>query len=281
MIALLVRIFGRTLSWRFGRALYMAARGEGPNDMQSNGESWLVEAVARSVQTSDTAPVVIDCGANLGLWSAMAIDAFARAGRPAIHHLLEPTPVSRATITDRFAGADNVHVHGVALSDRNGDAQFHIVAPTGGTNSLIGDTGGAADTITVIVARGGDYFANLGIDHIALLKIDTEGHDFAVIEGFGPWLASHRIDVIQFEYNHRWLGQRRSMRDIFELAATAGYRVGRLHASGVDMFESYNPENDRFFEWNYVLILPDIARQLDAREFCWSPYNTLQPANMG
>lgn len=278
MINFLVSVLGRDLAWRLGRAIYMAARGEGANDMQNNGERWLIETLARTAPAGAQPPVVIDCGANLGDWSAMAISAWASVGTGAKHHLMEPAPASRAALIKRFGGLANVHVHPVALSDRTGTATFHLISPTGGTNSLVDSAGANSESISVDVARGSDYFGAQGIDRVALLKIDTEGHDFAVIEGVEEWLAAKRIDALQFEYNHRWLGQHRSMRDVFELAERVGYRVGRPSASGIDLYDRYNPENDRFIEWNYVLLLPEVAERVGARECRWSEANTLLPA---
>jgi FkbM family methyltransferase len=278
MINLLVTVLGRNLAWRLGRAIYMAARGEGANDMQNNGERWLLEALARTASSSTGPAVIVDCGANLGHWSAMAVSIWRTAGVDSVHHLMEPSPASRAALLEAFGGSANVHVHAVALSDRNGKASFHLVSPTGGTNSLVDSAGAPSTSISVDVARGGDYFASLAVDRIALLKIDTEGHDFAVMEGIEEWLLARRIDAVQFEYNHRWLGQHRSMRDVFELAHRVGYRVGRPSASGTELYDRYNPENDRFIEWNYVLLLPEVAARIGARECKWSPANTLLPA---
>lgn len=277
MINLLVSLLGRDLAWRLGRAIYMSARGEGANDMQNNGERWLLEALARTAPASAGPAVIVDCGANLGHWSAMAIDIWRAAGRPSANHLMEPSPASRAALVEAFGEQATVAIHAVALSDRNGTASFHLVSPTGGTNSLVDSAGAPSTSISVDVARGSDYFAGLGIDHITLLKIDTEGHDYAVMEGVEDWLLSRRIDAVQFEYNHRWLGQRRSMRDVFELASRTGYRVGRPSASGIELYDRYNPENDRFIEWNYVLLMPEVAERLGALECIWSEANTLLP----
>ena len=277
---LLVRILGRDLSWRIGRALYMTARGEGLNDMSDNGEALLVHRVVTSIaaERRQAPAVVVDCGANLGEWTAMAQASFDGAKVAGNYHMMEPSPQSNAAISARFSGDDRVTVHAVALSDRDGEAEFHLVSPTGGTNSLIATETSAAQTITVKVARGAAYFSALGIGGIDLLKIDTEGHDFAVIEGFAEMLEAKAIKVIQFEYNFRWLASGRAMRNIFEAAERYGYRVGRANGSGIDVYDCWNAENDRFFEWNYLLIAPEMVESLGAREMRWGPSNTLIPA---
>lgn len=277
MMQMLVTLLGRNTAWRLGRALYMAARGEGVNDMAANGERLLVERVADMCAKRGGTAVFVDCGANLGDWTAMAQSALARTGTPAVHHLLEPSPATQKALGERFGALANVHIHPFALSDHDGEARFHLVSPTGGTNSLVANEA-AAETITVRTVRGENFMPSAAISHVDCLKIDTEGHDVSVIEGLGGLLEQQAISVIQFEYNHRWLASRRSMLDIFTLADRFGYRVGRADGRNIDLYDRWNAENDRFFEWNYVLLTPSAAAALGARETRWGPSNTLIPA---
>lgn len=278
MVKWLVKILGTTLSWRIGRALYLAARGEGTNDMEINGERLLVERVACAVSRRNadgTTAVIVDCGANLGDWTVMAKRAIQEAGSAARFHLMEPAPATFQSISQRFAGQPDTILHPVALSDHDGQAEFFMVSPTGGRNSLVDSEHKGAERITVRVARGTEYFEAQGVDQITLLKIDTEGNDFAVLEGFGELIANRRIDVIQFEYNFRWLAVRRSMREVFELAERHGYRVGKADGESIYVYRSWNVELDRFFEWNYLLVSPEMIAPLGAREMRWSDSNTL------
>lgn len=277
----IVRILGRDASWRIGRALYMSARGEGPNGMETNGEKALIEGVAALAGRSAgaAAPVILDCGANKGEWTALARSAFGNAGIAASFHMFEPSPRTRELITQRFAAHADVTIHPVALSDSEGEAQFHLVSATGGTNSLVMTDQAPEETITVRTARGADFCTSLGIEAIDLLKIDTEGHDYAVIEGFSAMLERQAINVIQFEYNHRWLLSGRSLRSIFDLAGRYGYQVGRTDVAGLEVYADWNPELDRFFEWNYVLLAPGMATKLGARAVRWSIANTVESAS--
>lgn len=278
MVKVLVKILGTTLSWRIGRALYIAARGEGTNEMEINGERLLVERVARAVsrrQAGGETAVIVDCGANLGDWTAMAKRAVKEAGSTARFHLMEPAPATFQSISRRFAGQTDTILHPVALSDHDGQAEFFMVSPTGGRNSLVDSEHKDAERIMVPVARGTRYFEAQGVDRITLLKIDTEGNDFAVLEGFGELLANRRIDVVQFEYNFRWLAVKRSMREVFGLAERHGYRVGKADGESIYVYRDWNVELDRYFEWNYLLVSPEMIGPLGAREMRWSESNTL------
>jgi FkbM family methyltransferase len=282
MIRLITGILGRKLSWRLGRALYLAARGEGANEMETNGERLVVERLAGVLASGSGGgepPVIVDCGANLGNWTAMALAALAQRGLKARFHLMEPSPATFDSTSRRYADRPDVEIHPVALSDHEGTADFYLVSPTGGRNSLVDSEHRSAARIQVRVARGSDYFARMGVERVALLKIDTEGNDYAVLEGFSEMLASRRIRLIQFEYNFRWLAVRRSLRDVFELAERHGYRVGKADGSSIVVYQAWNAELDRYFEWNYLLVHPDLVAPIGAREASWSESNTLVEAD--
>jgi hypothetical protein len=163
----------------------------------------------------------------------------------------------------------------MALSDHDGRAVFFQVSPMGGRNSLVDSEHENAVRITVAVARGTGYFEAQGVERITLLKVDTEGNDFAVLEGFGEMLANHQIEVVQFEYNFRWLAAKRSMREVFDLAERHAYRVGKADGESIYVYSAWNAELDRYFEWNYLLIAPDMIGPLGAVEMRWSVSNTL------
>ena len=278
MIRLLVKILGTSLSWRIGRALYLTARGEGFNDMETNGERLLVERIARVLSRRTPgagSATIVDCGANLGDWTAMAKKAIEEAHTSAQFHLMEPSPATFQSVDKRFAGHQDTKLHPVALSDHDGKADFFLVSPMGGRNSLVDSEHKDAERITVAVARGTGYFSAQDVERITLLKIDTEGNDFAVLEGFGEMLANHQIEVVQFEYNFRWLAVKRSMREVFELAEHHGYRVGKADGESIYVYCDWNAELDRYFEWNYLLIAPDMIGPLGALEMRWSDSNTL------
>ena len=267
-------LLGRDRAWRLARRLYAAARGEKPtNGIALNGEGALIAHLLSRTGADGTAPVMIDIGANEGEWTEAALSAASRTGQPLTLHTVEAAPVAAAALRDRLRGTT---VHELAVSDREGVATFALAGPTAGTNSLELDSmSGAHGTVEVALVTGAALAERIGADHLRLVKVDTEGHDFAVLTGFEPMLADRRIDVIQFEYNSRWLSAHRSLWDVFRLAERHGYRVGRVAPDHVELFDRWNPECDRFFEDNYVLVSPDMASNPWFRPMHWTASNTL------
>lgn len=279
MIETLVALIGRERAWRLGRALYMRARGEKPtNAIGANGEAALV---GRAVRAGDSQrPLVfLDVGANLGEWTETALAAARAVGRTLQVHVFEPTPAAADCLARSLAGHDCTTVHRLALSDRSGTAQFSVFGETAGTNSL--ETDPDADPMQVIevkIATGADFAASAGLAAIDLVKVDTEGHDYRVLAGFEPLLAQGVIGAVQFEYNSRWLTAHRGLRDVVDLAGRTGYRLGRVMPDRIELFDGWNPECDRFFEDNFVLVRPDLIPALGGVEMRWSVSNTLAPA---
>ena len=106
------------------------------------------------------------------------------------------------------------------------------------------------------------YVEHAKLDKITLLKIDTEGHDLAVLRGAQKLIASHRIAAAQFEYNHRWIDARSYLRDSFELFQPHGYCVGKLTPYGLEFYPMWEAELETFVEGNYVACLPHVAERL-------------------
>ncbi len=100
------------------------------------------------------------------------------------------------------------------------------------------------------------------LDRLALVKIDTEGHDLAVLRGAHGLLAERRISTLQFEYNSRWIMARSFLRDVFEFLEPLHYQLGKLTPHGIEFYPSWDPELETFTEGNYVACLPTIASRL-------------------
>jgi hypothetical protein len=79
-------------------------------------------------------------------------------------------------------------------------------------------------------------------------------------------LAEHRISVVQFEYNHRWISAHFFLRDAFEFLLPLGYRIGKLTPRGIEFYPAWDPDLETFVEGNYIAcdqeaatILPTVA----------------------
>lgn len=240
----------RSVLWRLGRKLYQYARREGPNDPRTNGEYWLLDMAVAHADTG--ALTLLDVGANRGDWTATAQDCLTRHARIGTSHAFEPTPSTFKVLTQRFAQQPSVRTLQLAVSERSGKLNLHVVGELNGTNSLVEGLGGRVMQVDVTTID--TFLAEHSVDRVAFLKSDAEGHDLAVLRGGLLALAQGKIDIWQFEYNHRWVHDRAFLRDVFGLIEGKPYVLGKLFQGGIELYDAWHPELERYFEANFVLI---------------------------
>jgi FkbM family methyltransferase len=231
------------------------ARLDVPNDPRSNGEGLVQEAVL-NCSSKTNAVVVFDVGANIGEWTHSLL-AKADAQKVNIRvHAFEPCRGTYQTLVQRIKLIENsgcVKTVEKACSDSTGTSQFHVVGNGSPVNTLVlGANQGVIRIELVETVAIDDYCRKVGLNRIALAKIDAEGHDFDVIKGAYAMLVAHAIDVVQFEYNQKWVFARRFLRDCFELLCPLGYRVGKITPGGIEFYTGWVPELETFREGNYI-----------------------------
>lgn len=221
-------------------------------DFDRNGERRLLEALSRvQVRT------VFDVGANVGDWSLAA----ARALPSATIHGFELSPRTFKTLQARLQG-ERFRVNNRGMGRESGTISFkdygeNSTVNTILTNATYHDARLDAVMSTAELVSGDDYCREQGIDFIDLLKIDVEGADHLVLEGFLPELRAKAIRVVQFEYGYTHGDAKFLMRDFCELFASHGYVVGRLTQRGV-AFSPWNYKMNDFRSGpNYVAVRKD------------------------
>lgn len=102
--------------------------------------------------------------------------------------------------------------------------------------------------------RFDDFLASAGLETVLFVKSDTEGHDMSVLRGAEKSLRAGSIEVWQFEYNHRWVANHSMLKDVFDFIENKPYILGKIYGNGIEIYEKWHPELERFFEANYVLV---------------------------
>lgn len=143
---------------------------------------------------------VVDVGANVG----QSAITFLKAWPQATVHCCEPVPNTLELLRTALKGLD-AQCHGVAIGARRERLSIHMRADGRGSDisSLHGGhpslAGQALRTEEVQVITLAELFAEHGIVRADHLKIDTEGHDLAVIEGAEALFTKDRIGVVDVE----------------------------------------------------------------------------------
>jgi FkbM family methyltransferase len=232
---------------------YVTAWSNAETDINLNGERWLIETLAKRAPTKDA--VFVDAGANVGDWSKLVVDYAPGARLVAF----EPVPSLRERLTANLAGR-GVEILPYVLSNGAGTVEINYTPDNPRFSSIEAtdkEASMASDVIEVRRCVGDGVCAELGITHIHLLKVGTEGHDLKVIEGFRNLIEASAIDVIQFEYNYMSIFSRTFLRDFFA-ALTPQMRIGRLLRDRIEYFE-YAPPLDNFIQANFVAVRSDLT----------------------
>jgi FkbM family methyltransferase len=258
LLRLMEACIGRRALWRLGRSAYFLARRDVGNQMATNGERTL----QRNICAATVAPAIIfDVGANIGAWSKSLLEV--AGGQSVRLYAFEPTPDSRARLSSTLQGS-GAFVRAEALTDQVGTTRFELHGPTSGINSIASEN--STGVVIEVPTNTVDALSKAeGLDRIDLLKIDAEGFDLSVLRGARDMLARGAIGVAQFEYNWRWVHNRAFLHDVFALASGTPYRIGKLVAEGVEIYERWHPELERFVEGNYVLVHPHMIPHVGAR----------------
>lgn len=123
--------------------------------------------------------IMLDVGAHLG----GSCIRFLQRGWTV--HAFEPDPVVREHLHKKTAQFEKIHINAEAVSRVSGQQYPWFTSPDStGANSMVGFTEKHVQTGTVKTLTLNDYIAKHDITHIDLLKIDTEGFDFMVLQGF-------------------------------------------------------------------------------------------------
>lgn len=254
------RILGRRRVVRASRFLLNHARRDGPNEIAQNGELLVQRTV---LQAAGSCAVVFDVGANLGQWSSQLISQSSAA---LDLHVFEPSAGCMERLRGTLRSTDRVAItlNQEAASSVDSEATLFKPHELAGSSSLhpTPETGDHHEAVRTRTLTG--YCHEHGIEHIDLLKIDAEGHDHHVLLGSAGLLQERAIEVVQFEYNHRWIGARHYLKDVFELVNPWGYRVGKVTPEGIEWYPRWVPQLETLIEANYVAALPRVGDRLPA-----------------
>ena len=158
--------------------------------------------VLKLMDSSKSNPVVMDIGANIGQ-TATAFSGFFPSARI---YSFEPFTENFEHLKENVQDLASVSVHQLALSNREGELEVKRDRhPLSQWNSL--DTSyqqtleerGEFSIETLALTTGSAFCRETGISRVSLLKIDTEGHEMEVLQGFSPMFDLGAIDSVYVE----------------------------------------------------------------------------------
>jgi FkbM family methyltransferase len=216
-------------------------------NLRLNGEAWLLS------QLSAVSTTVFDVGANRGDWTREALMSLPNA----CLHSFEPIPETFAQLESHFGGNVRVHLNNTALSNQSKTLRMWVDDrdETMSMSSATASPSGGSREVFVACTTGDDYVNLQGIDHIDVLKIDVEGHEMEVLQGFHDSFGNGAIDLVQFEFTLWAAVARRWLADYYDFFSDLGFRIGKLWPRSV-LWKEYAAEDEQFFVSNFVAVRP-------------------------
>jgi len=134
--------------------------------------------------------VVLDCGANVGVFTARAL----RSGASKVI-AIEPAPDNVECLRRNFSDAiarGSVVIQAVAVWKSSGTTDLIIDGDTSARDSIAGHFEHSVSRISVPVTTIDEMATTLALDHVDLIKMDIEGAERQALEGAHRTLARFR-----------------------------------------------------------------------------------------
>ena len=174
----------------WSRLLKLCHAGMNYGGGQSVSNSGELEALAFGLRSLGDPPsiVLFDVGANNGEYCDAALSLLGPGARVLS---FEPQASSFNLLSARFQNDPRVTLRKLALGREPGEVDLFYSADSESTASLHGlKSSGHGRSETVEISTVDQVCREEGIDHLHVLKIDTEGHEMEVLAGAREMLAA-------------------------------------------------------------------------------------------
>jgi len=170
-------------------------------------------------ETPHTKPVIVDCGANIGMSVLYFKHLFPNARILAFE--ANPSAFSLLQKNVTANGIRDVDLHKIALSDREGEISFFISSDPG---TLLGSTRRDRGGNIELKAQAGRLSQYLRDQReIDLVKIDVEGSELSIVDELAEASALGKPNQYIIEYHHRINNDPSKLGDFLKRFEMAGY----------------------------------------------------------
>jgi len=257
-------LFANAFFFRFNNVLFnMSLRGLGIlnyRNLRESGELFFLKKIL-----SNNAPcTIVDIGANVGNYTLTA----KKINKNAIFHCIEPMPSNYNLLVKNTKNSMGgvINTYNLAIGENKGNIKIFDYDSNKNTThaslykEVLTDIHNSVNVkeFSVSVISLDEFCNEKKIEKINLLKIDTEGHEYAILTGSKEMLEKKMIDIIHFEFNEMNTVSRVFFRDFFLLLKN-DFKIYRLLPNGVLPIKKYNPLMHEIFAFqNIVAVRKDV-----------------------
>jgi FkbM family methyltransferase len=224
------------------------------------GKGWGAGTIAQEVSAccsllADQPRLLVDIGGNRGAYAQEFLKRFPGSSV----HLFEPSSYNVNILKPLFSSVTGVNIVASALSDKSGKLTLYADKPGSGLGSLSKrrlDHFGIEMTDEEVVPvlrfdEDWEQFSSASpvIDYV---KIDVEGHELSVLEGFGDFLK--RVKLIQFEFGGCNIDTRTFFQDFWYFFSGNNFSLYRITPRGAIAVTAYREADEFFATTNYIAL---------------------------
>lgn len=240
-----------TFLYRFCKFYVNCYNAENNDNINTNGELRLMRTILPHCN------IVFDVGANIGDWTALALDL-----NPSLRiHAFEPSKATFQRLMARnFKGS--VTCSNLGLSSTLGEKILYVFDDCAGTNSLYKRQGledgcglkeqQRAETVQMDTLDA--YCERTKVQAIDFMKVDVEGHELEVFKGGVGMLRQGKIKHIQFEYGGCNIDARMLLKDIFDFFTPYGYVFYKIFPRELRHVPRYDQRLENFQYQNWIVM---------------------------
>ena len=225
--------------------------------VETSGE---LGAMKRALEKLPSKITIFDVGANKGQYASLLAKNIDE--KDVDLHCFEPSKTAFSIIKNKIDSINilNVKVNNFALGKKQEDRTLWSNEFGSGLASL---TKRRLDHLSidfscneqVHVNTIDNYCKNNDINHIHILKIDTEGHELDVLAGAKNMFSQHAVDFVQFEFGGCNIDTRTYVQDFFYFFNEYGFTIHLITPSGYCMpMEHYQEWDEKFITTNYIAV---------------------------
>jgi FkbM family methyltransferase len=240
-----------------GAQRYLAAYNNEWNwNFRYNGEANAVRTI-----TTIVAGEVLDVGANEGQWASMALEVIDDKRL----HCFEVVPQTFEKLRANVGQRADVTLNNYGLGSKRGGVEFCFYPDSSDQSSRYGhemNDGFRKEKISVRIVPGDEYVSQKKIEEIAFLKLDVEGMEMEVLQGFASCLQTGVIKAIQFERGLVHAMTRHLLKDFLDLFGGYSYTVFKMFPKAFVKLD-YDVERDESFAGrNFLAVHSQLLERL-------------------
>ena len=221
------------------------------------GAGTIMEEVTACVSLLTVKPLIfIDVGAHVGDYTNEILRRYPNINA----FLFEPSSVNKPILENQFSKLPNVSINSCALSNVNGKQNIYFDKPGSVLASL---TQRRLEHFNINMHNSEEietkrfdtfwkttkYNEKTIIDYV---KIDVEGWELSVLQGFGDLINNMR--VIQFEFGGANLDTRTFFQDFWYFFKDHNFSIYRITPNGILPIREYTEHDEFFATTNYIAV---------------------------